>query len=476
MKKHDSLKQSVAVLPMTPGVYLMKDEIGTVIYIGKAASLRKRVRSYFTRQQNESPKIEALRKKISAVEHIETVTEAEALLLEAQLISQYDPRYNTLLKDNKSYPLLKITHERYPRLLITRDKHDAKAEYFGPFTDTGLLREVVRLIQVIFPIRVCRHLPHKACLYYSLGQCLAPCSNADVDDAYMKTVDELRQFLRGNKSSFIEYLTLRMKTAAQELCFEEAEVCKRQIQALKDLRMKKFNVRDPRASIGLAGSRELKKELGLKKVPIKIVCFDVSNIQGKWAVASRVCFVREIPDKKLYRRYKIMTVRGIDDYAMMREAVMRMSNGLRKKMEKKRPDLIIIDGGKGHLRAAEEVLTREGFAMIPCVSIAKREEELFYARGTKKVLFPEGSAALNLLKRIRDEAHRFAITYHRQLRSKSLTLSILDTIPGIGSKRKQALLQAFPSIKELKAATVEDIARVEGLNEQLARSILSVLV
>ena len=468
--RSDDFKDSINALPNTPGIYLMKEKGGEVIYIGKASRLRSRVRSYFVRGES-SPKIEVLKEKVSAIEYITTPTEIEALLLEAQLINKFHPRYNTLLKDDKSYPLLKISSEQYPRITITRNRSEKKARYYGPYTDAKLLREAVTLINAIFPVRKCIKLPKTPCLYYYLNQCLAPCFKKRAKKEYYRSIKEIESFLRGNKRSFIEYLTRRMKEAAHTFRFEEADRFKRQIQALEKLKLRKYSVGDPGASISLSGSIELKNVLSLKKLPERIVCFDVSNIHGKWAVASKVSFFREIPDKNHYRRYKIKTIHSIDDYAMIREALHRMLIGMKEGREDFKPDLIIIDGGKGHLGVAYDELCREGFEHMPCIAIAKQFEMVFQVNKNSPIPLPEESPALNLIKRLRDEAHRFAIQYHKNIREKDMMSSQLDTIKGIGKVRKERLLQYFSSIEVLSRASIEEISKVGGFGRKLAEHI-----
>ncbi|MBU1862642.1 MAG: excinuclease ABC subunit UvrC [Candidatus Omnitrophica bacterium] len=465
-KKRDTLLHFIKTLPHTPGVYIMKDAKGGTLYIGKAGRLRNRVRSYFSKQIS-SPKLEILQKKVDRIEYISTPTEIEALLLEAHLINTHHPRYNTLLKDDKRYPLLKMSGEEYPRLTITRRKEGKKGKYYGPFTDATLLREAVLFINTIFPIRKCVKLPRTPCLYYHLQQCLAPCFR-EVKTEYDCYIKEIHHFLRGNKKSVIEFLKGKMKEAAGSLRFEEAALCKRQIKALETLRLRAFTVADPGASITLSGSIELKKILALKKAPERIMCFDVSNIQGKWAVASRVSFYREVADKENYRRYKIRTVHRIDDYAMIREALSRTLTGLKNGRESFKPDLIVIDGGKGHLNVALKVLKQEGFDTIPCIALAKEFEEVFTPKSQKPAALIQNGPAHNLLRRIRDEAHRFAISYHRSLRKKEMSASQLDSIKGIGKARKMKLLNHFGSLDEIRRASVDDICKVTGFTKALA--------
>jgi excinuclease ABC subunit C len=475
MKKDtEKLKKTLAALPSVAGVYLMKGVTGDVIYVGKAANLRTRVRSYFSRRQ-DLPKIEALKTKIYDVEYIATPTEVEALLLEATLVAEYDPRYNTLLKDGKSYPLLKITKEDYPRIAITRDKRDTRARYYGPYTDARLLRQALGLINSIFPIRKCRRLPKRPCLYYFLKQCLGPCVNPSVCAEYARNIKEIEEFLGGNKKSFIDYLTARMQQASARYNYEEAARCKEQIRALATIRLKRFRHYDPTRMISLSGSIELKQVLGLKKVPQRLVCFDVSNTAGTAAVAAKVSFFREVPAQNEYRRFKIRMVNGIDDYRMIQEALLRTIRALKEKREMNVPDLIIIDGGKGHLQSAYSVLEAEGYTHIPLIALAKKFEQVYSLPAGQPVPLVEGGLAHNLLRRIRDEAHRFAVSYHRTLRGRSVDLSVLDSIEGIGPVRKKNLLAHFPSIEAIRGAPIEKIAGLPGFNRLIAQKIIAAL-
>jgi len=476
----EHLRSVVAEIPLRPGVYFMKDERGEILYIGKARILRNRVRSYLINKM-QLPKVAMLMTKVRDIEYVETSTEVDALLLEAQLVRKHRPHYNIELKDDKSYPLLKITGDEYPRLVLTRNKSEKKALYYGPYTDAKLLREAISLMNSLFPLRKCRKLPKTACLYYHIGQCLAPCIKPEVKDAYGKCVQEVRDFLGGGKKTFVEYLSDRMLQAAEELRFEDAQFYKEQIEALGKLKKKRFTPGKPEAGIGLSATLELKRILGMEKLPERIVCFDVSNIQGDEAVASKVAFHRELPDKLGYRRYKIKTVEGINDFAMIQEALRRMLVGLKEGREDFIPDVIMIDGGKGHLSAAAAVLKEQGFETTELISIAKRFETIYSAKqmlaGTAEsgedLGLPKDSPALYLLQKVRDEAHRFAITYHRLLKEKGLEKSVLDAIEGIGTKRKLALLRHFDSVEELKRAGVDQLAGLPGMNEALAQKVWS---
>lgn len=472
MKSSRSLKDQVQALPEVPGVYLMKDAQGEILYIGKAGLLRKRVQSYL-RDRGQMPKAAVLMTKVSLLDYIETPTEVDALLLEADLIRKYQPRYNKELKDDKSYPLLKITGEEFPRVHLTRNKSDAKARYYGPYTDAKLLRQAIALINTLFPLRKCRRLPKKACLYYHIGQCLAPCIKPEVKPEYRRQVEEVRNFLGGGKKSFMEYLSERMFQAARELRFEDAQFFKEQIRALARLKKKRFSPQALEARVAFSATLELKRLLRAERLPEKIVCFDVSNIQGEEAVASKVGFYRELPDKLEYRRYKIKTVSGIDDYAMIQEALGRMLTALKEGRETLIPDLIVIDGGKGHLNAALKVLKREGFEEIELISLAKRFETVYSARLGGEVTISPDSPALHLLQKVRDEAHRFAVTFHRSLKEKGMIRSRLDSIPGIGEKRKRLLLEQFDSLEELCRTGSKELAGLPGMNRKTAEQVLS---
>jgi excinuclease ABC subunit C len=469
-----NLNRALGRLPHIPGVYLFKDCEERIIYIGKALDLKKRVASYF-QNRNLSPKIKVLTGRITALEVIETQTEVDALLLEAFLVRKHKPRYNTQLKDDKSYPLLKLTGDRFPRLLITRKRSESKATYYGPYTDGRLLKEAVRVINGLFPIRKCAALPKKACLYYHIGQCIAPCIKPEVKPEYDKLIREVKTFFQGSRKSMIDYLTERMQAAASEYRFEDAQFFKSQIEALGWFRRKRFDPKRPEGGIGLRGTLELKQRLEMPRLPEKIVCFDVSNIQGDEAVASKVCFYRELSNPLEYRRYKIKGVRGINDYAMVQEALRRMLAGIEANRESAFPDLIMIDGGKGHLNSALEVLKSFDYPGAEIISIAKQFEYVFSPKEKNPIVFPPGSSALRLLQKIRDEAHRFAITYHRSLKENKLTQSLLDEIEGIGEKRKVLLLSSFQSLRELRDTPVEILARMKGMNRNSAERAIRFL-
>jgi len=409
----DTLKSKVDTLPQAPGVYMFKDASGEVIYIGKAKALKKRVQSYFTRQLDS--KTQAMTAKIADVEYILTPTEAQAQILEAALIKERQPQYNIDLKDDKSFPWIKITKEEFPVVSICRRKKEEKADtalYFGPYTNAKLLRQAIKLIRKIFGFRSCRKLPKKPCLYYRVNLCPAPCAGKINGRDYQRVIKEIGLFLESKYSDLLDELSRRMKKASQEKEFEEAARIRDQLNALSAV------AAAPAISSGINELEELKNLLQLNKLPLRIEAFDISNISGQQACGSMVSFYKGVADKNNYRRFRIKTVEGIDDYKMLAEVVLRR---YRRLIEEKSllPDLILIDGGRGHILTAARVLRGLGLA-IPLISIAKEEENIYINERMKPLKLDSGSAALNLIRRIRDEAHRFAISYHHLLHRKKI--------------------------------------------------------
>ncbi len=461
------IKEKLGNLPSAPGTYLMKDASGAVLYVGKANNLRKRVSSYFYQGRRLAPRIEALVGHIADISYIKTSTEAEALIYENSLIKQHSPKYNVALRDDKSYPMLKLTAgEKFPRLLITRQKKDDGSIYYGPYTDAGLLRQAVGMLRVLFPLRTCVRMPKKVCLNYHIRQCPGPCAGFSDHARYSDTVRELKLFLDGRKDELLGMLSEKMCAESVRQNFEEAAAIKSRIEALG-------SIRENAVSYGPAEeSEELGAILGIKTRLEKIEAFDISNIMGAEAVGSMVVFRNGRPKKSLYKRFRIKTVSGVDDYAMMKEVVGRRfsrSGGA----DWAAPDLVVIDGGKGHLAAAREVLDSLGFADLPAIGIAKEFEHLYVQGKAEPLILPKESKALHLLKRIRDEAHRFAIAYHKKLMSKRVRGSELDAIDGVGPKRKRALLAHFGSVAGVKAAGLEELTAIGGIDEKTARSIIS---
>ncbi|HHW6563756.1 TPA: excinuclease ABC subunit UvrC [Staphylococcus aureus] len=580
------IKNKLNVVPMEPGCYLMKDRNDQVIYVGKAKKLRNRLRSYFTGAHDA--KTTRLVSEIRRFEFIVTSSETESLLLELNLIKQYQPRYNILLKDDKSYPFIKITKEKYPRLLVTRTVKQGTGKYFGPYPNAYSAQETKKLLDRIYPYRKCDKMPDKLCLYYHIGQCLGPCVY-DVDlSKYAQMTKEITDFLNGEDKTILKSLEERMLTASESLDFERAKEYRDLIQHIQNLTNKQkimssdktirdvfgysvdkgwmciqvFFIRQgnmikrdttmiplqqteeeefytfigqfyslnqhilpkevhvPRnldkemiqsvvdtkivqpargpkkdmvdlaahnAKVSLNNkfelisrdeSRTIKaiEELGTQmgiQTPIRIEAFDNSNIQGVDPVSAMVTFVDGKPDKKNYRKYKIKTVKGPDDYKSMREVVRRrysrvLNEGLPL------PDLIIVDGGKGHMNGVIDVLQNELGLDIPVAGLQKNDKhqtsELLYGASAEIVPLKKNSQAFYLLHRIQDEVHRFAITFHRQTRQKTGLKSILDDIDGIGSKRKTLLLRSFGSIKKMKEATLEDFKNI-GIPENVAKNL-----
>ena len=582
----DQLKEKALSLPLKPGVYLMMDREGTVIYVGKAKNLRNRVRSYF--RGSHDTKTEALVSEIVDFEFIVTESNIEALLLEINLIKENKPKYNIMLKDDKSYPFIKITNERYPRLIITRQVKKDGGLYFGPYPDVGAANEIKRLLDRIFPFRKCTNPPSKVCFYYHLGQCMAH-TVCHKDEAYFKGMaQEVSDILKGQDDKIIDELKLKMNTAAQNMEFERAAEYRDLIQAIGTLRTKQrvmakdlqnrdvfgyyvdkgwmcvqvFFVRqgklierdvnlfpyyndpdedlltyvgqfyqekshlipneilipqdiDEEAVKALVDTKVLKPQRGEKKqlvnlaiknarvsleqkfnlleksmektqgaienlgkllqipTPVRIESFDNSNIKGTSPVSAMVVFVYGKPSKKDYRKYKIKTVVGPDDYASMREVIRRrysrvMRDGLTP------PDLIVIDGGQGQVNIAKQVIQDELGLDIPIAGLQKNDKhqthELLFGDPLQVIELSRTSQEFFLLQRIQDEVHRFAITFHRQLRSKNSFSSQLDGIEGLGPKRKQLLMKHFKSLTKIKAATVDEIVTV-GIPRAVAEAV-----
>ena len=584
------VKSKLELLPTSPGCYIHKDKNGTIIYVGKAKNLRNRVRSYF--RGSHDTKTEALVSEIVDFEFIITESNIEALLLEINLIKENKPKYNILLKDDKSYPFIKITNERYPRLIITRQVKKDGGLYFGPYPDVGAANEIKRLLDRIFPFRKCTNPPSKVCFYYHLGQCMAH-TVCHKDEAYFKGMaQEVSDFLKGQDDKIIDELKLKMNTAAQNLEFERAAEYRDLIQAIGTLRTKQrvmakdlqnrdvfgyyvdkgwmcvqvFFVRqgklierdvnlfpyyndpdedfltyvgqfyqekshlipneilipqdiDEEAVKALVDTKVLKPQRGEKKqlvnlaiknarvsleqkfnlleksmektqgaienlgkllqipTPVRIESFDNSNIMGTSPVSAMVVFVNGKPSKKDYRKYKIKTVVGPDDYASMREVIRRRySRVMRDDLTP--PDLIVIDGGQGQVNIAKQVIQEELGLDIPIAGLQKNDKhqthELLFGDPLQVIELSRTSQEFFLLQRIQDEVHRFAITFHRQLRSKNSFSSQLDGIEGLGPKRKQLLMKHFKSLTKIKEATVDEIVTV-GIPRAVAEAVQSKL-
>lgn len=580
------IKSKLELLPTSPGCYIHKDKNGTIIYVGKAKNLRNRVRSYF--RGSHDTKTEALVSEIVDFEFIVTESNIEALLLEINLIKENKPKYNIMLKDDKSYPFIKITNERYPRLIITRQVKKDGGLYFGPYPDVGAANEIKRLLDRIFPFRKCTNPPSKVCFYYHIGQCMAHTICKKDEDYFKSMAQEVSDFLKGQDNQIIDDLKGKMAAAAQTMEFERAAEYRDLIQAIGTLRTKQrvmakdlqnrdvfgyyvdkgwmcvqvFFVRqgklierdvnlfpyyndpdedfltyvgqfyqekshlvpnevlipqdiDEEAVQALVDTKILKPQRGEKKqlvnlaiknarvsleqkfnlleksvektqgaienlgrllqipTPVRIESFDNSNIMGTSPVSAMVVFVNGKPSKKDYRKYKIKTVVGPDDYASMRE-VIRRRYGRVQRDGLTSPDLIVIDGGQGQVNIAKQVIQEELGLDIPIAGLQKNDKhqthELLFGDPLEVVDLSRNSQEFFLLQRIQDEVHRFAITFHRQLRSKNSFSSQLDGIDGLGPKRKQNLMKHFKSLTKIKEASVDEIVEV-GVPRAVAEAV-----
>jgi len=599
----NAIKIKLKNVPDKPGVYIYYDQSKTIVYIGKAKSLRNRVRSYFRGNTND-PKTQVLVSKIADMEWIITHTEVEALLLENNLIKQHTPRYNVMLKDDKSYPYICISNEVFPRVFSTRNIVQDGSQYYGPYTDASHIKRLLRAIYKIFPVRTCRRKiedggnpKDEPCLQYHLGNCKAPCIGGISAEKYAKTINEIVRFLNGQTQPLIRDLNTDMLEAANKMDFELAARIRDRLNVLKkysntqSVVQTDFKSRDVialaladhdaivtifRLREGLLIGRErfhlkhvehqdqeailqdfirryysktnlypkevfidlkedidlfeaylkeisghsikiirpergkkaqlftlakknadmLLKDLLLQKMklsiqpnkmvealqqalnlavpPLHIEAFDISHFQGKETVASMVYFENGASKRSQYRKYIIRTVDKPDDYQSMREVVERRYTRLLKE-KSTLPDLILIDGGKGQLNVAKEILNQLGLNNIPIIGLAERLEEVFIPGYSQAQNIPKSSPAVILLRRIRDEAHRFAITFHRNKRGKNMIKSVLDDIPGLGEIRRKKLLTSFGSVKEIQKHSAEKIAKDAGIPLKLAHNILDVL-
>ena len=584
--------EKLSHLPEKPGVYLMKDGQGRIIYVGKAVLLTNRVRSYFQSSRNHSPKVLAMVARIVDLEYIVTGSEIEALILECNLIKKHRPKYNIRLRDDKTYPYIKVTtNEDFPLMYSTRRVQKDGARYFGPYTNAGAVHEVIKLMRKLFPLRSCRTMnAERPCLEYHIKRCLAPCAGLVDRVTYGGMIKEVCLLLEGRNDAVVKSLRQRMAVAAEKLQFEQAAKLRDQLAAVKQVAEKQNIVTGAgdQDAIGLArsalgtcvqvffirngkmvgrdhflltgseeeedeaalsafvkqyysqavfvpkevllplviveqdlmadwlsqlkGSRvavetpqrgtkknivamandnagivlreqessikahsaqtveamaDLGRYLGLEVAPERMECFDISHIQGAETVASMVVFEDGMPKKEDYRRYKLLTVEGKpDDFKSMQEVVGRRYGDVEQPV----PDLIIIDGGKGQLSSALEIIRGAGLN-VPVIGLAKEFEHIFQEGSSDPLILPRHSQALYLIQRIRDEAHRFAITYHRKLRSKRNLTSVLDHVVGIGPQRRKALWDAFSSLAKMKVASVEELAAVPGMTLPAAQAV-----
>lgn len=487
-----NLTDKIKNLPEKSGAYLFKNENGEIIYIGKANSLKNRVSSYFSKNYSHSPKVKQMIKQIIDIEYIITASEMEALLLESRLIKKVKPYFNTQLKDDKSYPFIQITKgDPFPTIHLIRKSNKIvkkKALYYGPFTDVETTRKVVHKLRNIFKIRNCSQQKFnsgKPCLDYQIGLCSAPCAGRIEQEEYLIKVKECALLLSGRHRALLKNLKQEMKIAAQLMLYEKAAKIRDTINMIEKVlsqekasrsylkRINSYTKENTTKKSLQKELQELKDYLKLPVLPQTIEAYDISNIQGKIAVGSMVSFQYGMPDKKRYRHFKIRYEQGINDYAMMEEVLKRSLSNHQLKKEKL-PDLILVDGGKGQLNIAARVL-QELNLLISLVSLAEREELLFLYGVKDPILLPRNSGAFFLIQRIRDEAHRFALSYHKKLRSKAIRSSLIDFIPGIGEKRKTLLLTKYKSIEHIRNASLEELKKLPGIGEKTAQKIKDIL-
>lgn len=476
----DLLKNKVKQLPDKPGVYIFRAANGMPLYIGKAGSLRKRVASYFSKTR-VSQRISLMVQQAKDVDSIQLKSEAEALILEDRLIKEYQPHYNVSLKDDKRYPSLRIQLlEPWPRIQLIRLRKEDGARYYGPYTDSGSLRRVLKFIWKTFKLRRCKpRTPRpddiKHCLYYHLGECLAPCIRNVSPIEYQEVINQVCLLLEGRTKELFQKLRVRMQYASRHMNYEKAAKFR---DIIKDLE----KVVGTKVRKDILGGRvykreETKKGLEVLRKTLKlsgelkwIEAFDVSNILGRQGTGSLIVFRNGLSYPAGYKRFRIKTMTTPDDYAMMQEIVARRYKRVLAE-GKVLPDLVLIDGGKGQLAAAKQILTDLGLKAIPVIGLAKRFEEVYIPGRKQPIVFPGDSPALRLLIQIRDEAHRFAIAYHRSLRRKRVAESILDEVSGIGPVKKRKLLKHFGSIKNIAQAEKENICKIAGIANKVAEEI-----
>jgi excinuclease ABC subunit C len=510
----EAIRKKVNTLPHKPGIYLMKDRFGTVIYVGKARDLRKRVSQYFhpSRRMGWDLKFNALVEAICDFDFHTVRSEPEAFLLEGKLIKEFHPRYNISFRDDKRFLMLKVNlNDPIPNFTFARFRKDDGARYLGPFSNSGALRNTLALVRRQFNLRGCRaftpgEADYKHCLYAHLKYCTAPCIGNVTREQYLEQVKAACDFLAGQCHEMKDQLEVEMKRAAAAQDFEKAAGLRDLIRDLKETTKKERKFERVPYTLPLSLSpvddlAELAKVLTLPKPPQRIEGFDISNISGTFAVASLVSFKNGRPDRANYRRFKIKTVEGQDDFASMAEVVRRRysrllqeargeneNGGLKIEDGKssKRPssilhppsslpDLILIDGGKGQLSAAGAELKKLGLGKIAVIGLAKEFEEIYRPGESKPLRLGLNHPAVKLLQRIRDECHRVANSYNAQLRIKRISESVLDEFPGIGDRRKQALLKKFGSVQRLKTATLEQIAKVPGFGGKAAKQLKAFL-
>jgi excinuclease ABC subunit C len=477
----ERITRKLRELPDAPGCYLMRDRRGSIIYVGKAASLRKRVRSYFrgAARRGGSPKLRSLVKSIADLEWMVLRNEAEAILTEGRLIKEYKPRYNVSFRDDKRFLLLRAdARAAFPRFRLCRLRKEDGARYFGPYASSAAARATLDFTEKRYGIRKCEPaLPdaetYRHCINDIVRFCSAPCVGRVDEAAYRERFEEACAFLAGRRPGVLKALRETMEQAAAALDFERAAAYRDTLLMLQAAVRQHARVAPTpamQAETARAGLAALRDALDLPATPALIEGYDISNISGTLAVASLVCLVDGMPQPSRYRRFRIRTVQGSDDPRMMAEVIGRR---FRRAVSEggPLPDLVLVDGGVTQLRAARKAMDALNLQAVPAVGLAKRFEELHLVGRRSPLRLPRDSAALKLLQRLRDEAHRFALTYHRRLRGRRIRESVLDEVPGIGAKRKQLLLGRMGSLRRITAASEEELAAVSGIGPELARNL-----
>ena len=477
----DLIRERLKSVPNRPGCYLMRDRRGVIIYVGKAKNLRRRVSSYFRPGAKHPPKVRSMVDTVYDFEFMTVRNEAESLLTEASLIKKYKPHFNILMRDDKRYLALRADPTAdWPRFQCVRIVRDDGARYFGPFPSSPVVRAAKDFVEKRFGIRECEDLSpceetHRHCLADVIRTCSAPCLGKIAREAYHARFDEACEFLDGKRPDILSAVESEMKAAAAKGDFEKAARLRDTLFALKEMTKAHFVRRSPemRQADAWKGCEELAAAIGLKEPPHIIECVDISNLFGTHNVASLVVARDGLPDGRYYRHFKIKSFEGADDPRAMAEVVRRRYGPESTLLETSpRADLYICDGGITQLRAARALFAELGVGDIPTVGLAKQQELLVLDDGRPDVWLPRDSQALMVITRLRDEAHRFAITYHRNLREKTIRESVLDEIPGIGEAKKVALLKRFKSIYGIARATVADISAAAGVNETIAAEVL----
>ena len=476
----EELIKFVKGFPDRPGVYLMRDENGEIIYVGKAKSLRKRVSSYF-RHTHASPRLNKLVETIRDISTMRTETEIEALILENRLIKLYQPFFNVDLKMNERYAYIKITAEKHPRILVTRVKMDDGAVYIGPYVRVSEVRALLRLVERYLPLRSCGGAEAKPqngrpCMKYSLGRCLAPCCGLCTENEYRDRVADVALLLQGHGAELVERLRKRMDKAARELKFEEAAHLRDTIRAIWRVSRQQNTI--PEIPSGKDNFWEvlnsMQRTFHLPVLPWRIDGFDISHSAGNFTVGVAVVFEQGYPNPSLYRKFNIRTVEGIDDFRSMKETLTRRYKRCLEGQEPL-PQLILIDGGPVQLEFAMQALDDLGIHNIPIISLAKEFEEVYMPNQKEPVRLDHTDPVLRLLQHVRDESHRFAITSHRTRRGKSFTRSKIEEVPGIGRAKAAMLITKFGSVRAIKDLPPEELAAAPGIGPALAKRILAKL-